>query len=226
MLRTSVVSVCVRRRSWSRYRDCLTRHPSERPEHDSGNPARMVSSRGEAHEAALSRLHERSREPFARQIDVAHDLAVDLDRALGDQPPRLARRAEPEPLDEQRRQVERIALRQRLLRAPPPGAWPSRTTRVKWSSAARAASSPQERPTMKRARASFASSGSPAGRLPLPDQAVPLGQQLVRDAHRAAEHLLRRRRQRDVVPDRGAHLRRRPTRSRIGVVSATCGSSP
>ena len=86
------------------------------------------------------------------------------------------------------------------------GAWPSRTTRVKWSSAWRAASSPCERSTMNRARASFASSGSLRRQLPLPDEPVPLGQQLVGHAHRAAEHLLRRRGQRDVVPERRAHL--------------------
>ena len=39
-----------------------------------------------------------------------------------------------------------------------------------------------------------------------PHEAVPLRQQLVRDPHRPAEHLLRRRRQRDVVADRRAHL--------------------
>ena len=76
-----------------------------------------MSSRGEADEAALPRLDKRSGEPLAGQIDIAHDLAVDLDRALRDQPPSLARRAEPEPLDQQRRQMERIALGQRLLGA-------------------------------------------------------------------------------------------------------------
>ena len=51
------------------------------------------------------------------------------------------------------------------------GAPPSRTTRVKCASAARAASAPCERATMKRASASFASIGSPGGTAPAPRRA-------------------------------------------------------
>src|SRR4029079_9311434 len=80
------------------------------------------SSRGEGDEAALSGVDKGSCEPFAGQVDVAHDLAVDLDRSLGDQPPRLARRVEPEPLDQQSRAGEAGARRAARPTGPAGGA--------------------------------------------------------------------------------------------------------
>ena len=60
--------------------------------------------------------------------------------------------------------------------------------------------------TIQRARASFASSGSPAGTGSFHHEPVPPLEELVGDPHRATELLLRRGGQRDVVADRGAHL--------------------
>ena len=88
-----------------------------------------------------------------------------------------------------------------------------RTTRVKCSSAARAASSPCERATIQRASASFASIGSPSGTGSLGDERPPLCERAVGDPHRPAEHLLGRRRERDVVADRRAHLLAVPARA-------------
>ncbi len=86
------------------------------------------------------------------------------------------------------------------------GARPSRTTRVKWSSAARAASSPCERVTIHRASASFASSGSPAG------TACSTTSRYHSSSSSSEIRMVRPncssggRGQRDVVPHRRAHL--------------------
>ncbi len=111
------------------------------------------------------------------------------------------------------RQMHGIAVGQRRPPATSSGAWPSRTTRVKWASASLAASSPCERATIARASASFASIGSRSRNLPLEHEPVPLLELLVRDPHRAAELLLGRRGQRNVVADATSSSSRRPTRA-------------
>ena len=59
---------------------------------------------------------------------------------------------------------------------------------------------------MKRASSSLASSGSPPGGSRFHDERVPVRKLLVRDPHRPPELLLRRRRERNVVSHRRAHL--------------------
>src|SRR2546425_12811177 len=73
------------------------------------------SSGGKPHESPLSGLDERPLEPGSREVDFGHGLAVDLDPSLGDQAPRLARGADAELLDEQGRQMNRIAIGQSSL---------------------------------------------------------------------------------------------------------------
>ena len=69
------------------------------------------SSGGKPHEPPLSGLDERPLQPGPRDVELGDRLAVDLDRALRDQTPRLARRADAEVLDQERRQMDRIARR-------------------------------------------------------------------------------------------------------------------
>jgi hypothetical protein len=61
------------------------------------------SSAGKPHESPLSSLDEGPLEPAPRDIDLHRRLPVDLDPALGDQPPRLARRADAELFDQEGR---------------------------------------------------------------------------------------------------------------------------
>ena len=75
-----------------------------------------VSSCAEAYETTLSGLNEGSFEGLAREVELLHDFAVHLDPALGDHPPRVARGADPEMLDEKRRQMHLGVGRQRCLR--------------------------------------------------------------------------------------------------------------
>ncbi len=104
--------------------------------------------------------------------------------------------------------MDGVAGRESAASGTSSGACPSRTTRVKCASASAAASFPCERPTTKRASASFASIGSSvvgsAGGLH--HEPVVLGQRLVRDPHRLPELLLGRLGEPDVVAERGAHL--------------------
>src|SRR6266545_4987686 len=73
------------------------------------------SSGAKPHEPALSGLHEGAFEPGSRQIEVGDRLALYFDASLGDQPPRLAGRSDPEILHEQGRQMERVAGGKRRL---------------------------------------------------------------------------------------------------------------
>src|SRR5436190_18924896 len=73
----------------------------------------LPSSDGKPHESPLSGLNEGSLELSPRHVDLCHRLAVDLDPALGDETPCLARRADAEVSDEQGREVDRIPGRQR-----------------------------------------------------------------------------------------------------------------
>ena len=66
------------------------------------------SSGGKPHEPPLSGLDERLLQPSPGNVDLGDRLAVDLDRALGDQTPRLAGRTYPEVFDQQRRQMHGI----------------------------------------------------------------------------------------------------------------------
>src|SRR5438552_6765216 len=75
-----------------------------------------VSSGAKPHKTALSGLYERPVEGLPRQVEVAHHLAVHLDAALGDQPARFARRADPEMLDEESRQMHGPVTRQSCFR--------------------------------------------------------------------------------------------------------------
>src|SRR5437867_13236060 len=74
------------------------------------------SSSGKPHESPLSGLDEGPFEPGPRDVDLGRRPAVDLDPALGDQAPRLARRAHSEVLDQESRQMKRISRRQLGLR--------------------------------------------------------------------------------------------------------------
>src|SRR6266480_6326178 len=76
---------------------------------------RGVSSSAKAHESALSGLYEGPVERPQRQVEVTDRLAVHLDRALGDQTARFARRADPEVLDEERRQMDLAVAREHHL---------------------------------------------------------------------------------------------------------------
>src|SRR5207253_3787197 len=76
---------------------------------------RPRSSAGKPHESTLPGLDEGPLELGPRHVDLAEGLAVDLDPTLADQAPRLARRAQPEVLDEQGRQMDGIAFGQRRL---------------------------------------------------------------------------------------------------------------
>ena len=67
------------------------------------------SSSTKPHESPLSGLDERAVEAGPRYVDPGRRSAVDLDAALGDETSRLARRADPEVLDQERRQVNGIA---------------------------------------------------------------------------------------------------------------------
>lgn len=77
----------------------LLRSLSRGEGHHSNN-RRPRSGGAEAQEAALSRLNKPSLEPLARKVELLHGLAFDTHAALGDQPAGLARRPEPEALDE------------------------------------------------------------------------------------------------------------------------------
>src|SRR5438132_6181468 len=77
---------------------------------------RVVSSGSKTCETPLSRLEESALEPGAREVDLGHRLAVQLDPALGQQAPRLAGRGDAEALDEERGQVDGVSGRQRNLR--------------------------------------------------------------------------------------------------------------
>src|SRR3954454_21775745 len=69
----------------------------------------------EAHDTAFARLERSSLEALTRNVQLRDRCAVELHAALLDQAPRLARRPDAEALDEQRGQMERVALRQRRL---------------------------------------------------------------------------------------------------------------
>src|SRR5207244_12570335 len=62
----------------------------------------------EPNEAPLAGLENCTSQPVARYVQLAHGVAVELDAALRDQPPRLAGR-EAEGLGEERRQMDEIA---------------------------------------------------------------------------------------------------------------------
>src|SRR6185503_997671 len=62
--------------------------------------------------ATLPDLQQRSSERGAREVEVVDNGALELDPALGDHPPRVARR-EAEARRDQGRQVHRVAVRQR-----------------------------------------------------------------------------------------------------------------
>src|SRR3954447_18542676 len=66
---------------------------------------RGVSSGPKAHESAFSGLYERPVEGVSREVEVVDGLAVQLDGALRDEAPCLARRRDPEMLDQERRQM-------------------------------------------------------------------------------------------------------------------------
>src|SRR5882724_6819578 len=68
----------------------------------------LPSSGWKPHESPLSGLDEGPLEPGPRDVDLGRRLPVDLDRTLGDQAPRLARRAHVEVLDQESRQVDGI----------------------------------------------------------------------------------------------------------------------
>src|SRR5947209_7335057 len=68
----------------------------------------------EPNEAPLASLENRPGQPLARDVQLVHRVAVELDPALGDEAASLARR-EAERFGEQRGQVNRIAGRQRVL---------------------------------------------------------------------------------------------------------------
>src|SRR2546429_9668811 len=70
------------------------------------------SSARKLHESTLPGLDEGTREGTPLNVDLRRGLAVDLDPALGDQAPGLARRADAEVLDQEGREVDRIAGRQ------------------------------------------------------------------------------------------------------------------
>src|SRR2546427_12274448 len=70
------------------------------------------SSAGKPHESTLPGLDEGTREGTPLNVDLRRGLAVDLDPALGDQSPGLARRADAEVLDQEGREVDQIAGRQ------------------------------------------------------------------------------------------------------------------
>ena len=53
------------------------------------------------HVPALSRLEQGSRKPFARQVELGHDLVVHPYRPLLEQPASLARGADSQSTDEQ-----------------------------------------------------------------------------------------------------------------------------
>src|ERR1700675_3257805 len=74
------------------------------------------SSGGKAHESPFSGLDEGPLEPGPRNVDLGGRLPVDLDGALGDQAPRLARRAHAEMLDQKGRQMDGISRGQLRLR--------------------------------------------------------------------------------------------------------------
>src|SRR5512133_4378714 len=74
------------------------------------------SSAGKPHEAAFPGLDEGAAEPGSRHVELSQRLAVQLDPTLADESPRRAGRTEPEVLDQQGRQVDRIAVRQWNLR--------------------------------------------------------------------------------------------------------------
>ena len=67
------------------------------------------SSGAKPHESPLPGLNEGAVEAGPRNVDPGRGLPVDLDPALGDETSRLARRADPEVLDEELRQVNGIA---------------------------------------------------------------------------------------------------------------------
>src|SRR5437763_12964212 len=73
------------------------------------------SSRGKPHETALSGLDERPFQVLSGNVELRYRLTVDLDRPLAAQASRLAGRGDPEAVDQQRRQMDRISGRQRSL---------------------------------------------------------------------------------------------------------------
>src|SRR3954468_10070570 len=69
----------------------------------------------EAHETAFPRLEGSALQALPRNVEFRDRGAVELDAALLDQAPRLAGRSHAEALDEQRGQMQRVALGQRRL---------------------------------------------------------------------------------------------------------------
>ena len=86
------------------------------------------------------------------------------------------------------------------------GAWRSRTTRVKCSSAALAASSPCDRGDDEPCKGELRLERVAVRRRLFQHELVPLRQLIVGDPHRPPELLLGRHRQRDVVAERRGHL--------------------
>ena len=101
-----------------------------RPEKYSDREAASTQARRARAKRRLPTWSTAPVEARARDVELGDRHAVELDAALVDQPPRLRRRGDAERVDEERRQVHRIAVRQRAPRARPraPRRW--RTTRV------------------------------------------------------------------------------------------------
>src|SRR3954468_16198499 len=74
-----------------------------------GTIATLREASSEAYEPALPRLDDRADELLAPEVEVADACPVDLDAALLDRAPRLARRRREAVVGEQLRQVERVA---------------------------------------------------------------------------------------------------------------------
>src|SRR6266511_1661947 len=73
------------------------------------------STGAEPHESALSGLDEGTLESRPGKVDLGHRLAVHFHPALGDQASGLAGRGDSEVIDEQRRQVDLISVREGRL---------------------------------------------------------------------------------------------------------------
>src|SRR5262249_13161517 len=69
----------------------------------------------EPNEASLPRLEDATRKPLAREVELGHGIAVELDAALRDQPSGLARR-QAEGAGKNCRQMNRVARWERKVR--------------------------------------------------------------------------------------------------------------